>query len=683
MKISRNNIRVVVLLIVGFVSFQLAHAQSDTIRLVKPTQDLVENILELNLEDNRYRGTFYIDNQTGDNAASKNWTFSTNVLLESCTEGADNYDAKNRTITLQNNLEGLTFSLLPDFKSNSRFSITNSSKEVVYSAVIKYPIIGAIQYDEENYIHKDSIRSISFEISNKGIADLEALVEVKSANTKCEPVTVKVDSLSKVKGTIKCNYLEVENTLDSLGNFKATLLVTNKLHTEDRKESAITFNVRRKNESFFAEQVSLPTWLFYLMILILAILLFFVVKAIFFKKETKRDTSSTDQNAIPLEKSFKDYNHKFLLSISNYFLENEKWPSDSFFTEQAKEGISHAEQLFGKDDNIQMMLTSTRKLLMDNLEDYDENGYPEIMNRAIIIMIILKKAWQKPLFTEEEESLKRNLTSTLESASLFNDLLERNTDFNRGNILNKIEELISSNKGYQSKLVEIESVINSTKEDKEKLEKEQERLESELTYLKEKLDNPDGLYLYEYFLSILSNTLNKIRNLNWGEYRDLQNLFMRQLKGNDDDKLIKYRKYIKDFEEWPRTMSDEHIDKFVYLFSEIFRLDVFSRFPPFRKVFEEVNFPYSEFSVVLQCIRGLWLQNSELELVIPEVYVTSFNEKKHSEAEGTSNIISAQIISVNENEGELKVNGIRDFQSIGLFSDKINISKKAKVYVKK
>jgi hypothetical protein len=571
-------------------------------------------------------------------------------------------------------------------KKISRFTISDEEQRPVYEAVVIYPIIGNVDYPKRITLYSDSLIQIISSIENKGIGTLNAKLQLTNKNIQSEPLHLFINPLSFKDGEIECKY-SGEEFEENKVEVTATLLIMNVDYPENLIEFPVVLTILKSRINQSSERISMPLWFVILASFISCTLLFFTLWT-FYKyraiKVIQKKRTPTPKPAISdLKAVFEEVHNQFLLYVFNYFIENKEWPSKEYFAGIAEKNASFAKNALGQTEAIVNMMQQTKVMLNEKGEAFDEDLYPQYVTRAISLCLVIKQTSYKYIFSDNDDTSHKNIHDTLQNSNLLNKLFEKYPIYNQNNIIKEIDTLICDNSVLKNKLNIAYDEIKFLEIEISALEVTIENLNLEIHRLNTLLKSPNQLQMFKWYLNRLAEVIKDIRNLNWGRYSELKQLFLRQLKGNNEDKLNLYLRSINELDVLPESITDQGLDNFSYLFTEIYRLQSFSKFSLFKSVFKEIGFPFNKYEGILKSLEGFFLNTWELRLIVPEIYSDIFSYDKHIEVDGVSHIISSQIISVNKYEEGITSGTIRDYQYIGFVSEKLGVNRKPKVYIKR
>lgn len=631
--------------------------------------------LFLNYIEKKGLYTFKIVNKTKNTNVSQKWRFSENVKLESCGSYPSHCFLTENSVKFQSDLPKIVISSELKIEKKDTFLIYNSEGSIVYSALLipSKSLIGKVEIN--NYILKGDSTSFEISIQNRGNETLNCKINLENNNINFKPKQLSIKPLSTKKAIIELKYKSKFEAKDKIA-ITSNLYLVNNNNTKDIYKKSIDVIFQKVKEKTKIKPDIPRIWLWPFLAYVLTILLWYF----FLGKKT--NSKKPSGNIVELHTGFDKINKDFLTSYHKHSYEKRSWPDNDFFYSYAEKCATHAKNVLGYEESVVVMLANTKKSFDDSQNDYDERQYTNLIDRSVQLCLSIKDVQFKEHFTSDTETSKEYIRGIWEKAMILEAIIKENPSFEKINIATQIKERINEIVKLETKLHDANDDIEIKSEEIKSLKIANNQLTNQKNELENLLEEPTEIYIYKHFLVLMDSVLKEIRNLNWNN-KKLKKLFLRALNGGDEDKFERYKVRINELNDFPEKMSDQEIDNFIYLFSEIYRMQAFSNFEKFEEIFNDIDFPFEKYRGTLKMLEGFWLNNWDLEIIAPSIYSDIYNQKIHNESNGVSHIISQQMVSVNEYELKMNRGVIRDFKNIGLKSNKLGIIRKAVVYAKK
>jgi hypothetical protein len=164
-----------------------------------------------------------------------------------------------------------------------------------------------------------------------------------------------------------------------------------------------------------------------------------------------------------------------------------------------------------------------------------------------------------------------------------------------------------------------------------------------------------------YRLKQLSEVLRKIQKLNWGKELGRE-CFLRNLDNDKNNKLNRYIKELEDSKNYHFPSTEQKVEEFKELLSDLFRLNTFARTRQLRERFKQIKFPFQEYDAALKALEAFWAKEWNLELLVPNL----FNEKcDYEDKEGA--LIYSKVTVIDKSS--IEIGSIVDFNKIGFMKD--------------
>lgn len=614
--------------------FLLSARASENQRIVLVDNPIAYDTLWVDFENGVLKLNIDVVNRTSKRNEVHTWVFRDNVYLHPDESQLVDVDEDMNSIRLAKKLLNLHLEVTPSFDNPPEIIITPLlSNDTVYKAVLKYAIL-SVNWNETAYelTHKKDTL-LKTVIYNRGLKRLYARVSLKTDKSDHSwSDTIVINAKSQKEFLFPIPFYQSWIALDT-NRVHVELKVENLSISPNKESRTLILNVF----PFFVEEHSKSTiglWLW--LVFVVSFIMWYIIKKggrnllmnpLDWFKRSKRNRVEPDVNLAKV--------------IVSEIKTSEKL--DEQYQEISKEAKSNGGRK-----------TFLRK---------------EIIQRQMLSKYIKDATLNDKLKERGEVDLIKYIGVKFKEADKLQRILSQNPEWTTHNVVKKIEGLVSAQK-IEKKV--IERSPKAIKITQPKTIAQNEKVQ-ELQF--------DGFYWNE--LDKLNNLLADIEHLAW---EDIQPLFLLKNKflnylGIRENRLEAYMHRLKVVPGLAQGyMDNSELHRFVDLFTDLFNLQSFAHFEPFRNLFVDLDFPFETYQKILEEIRNYWLNAWELQAVIPQLFEDMYDKEWHCDSEDVSKVLAENAIDINR---VTRPGLIKDYSSIGIFSKKLSIARRAAVYIER